>query len=84
MYVLCKNCGAKIAVAGKPDGSTRISGVRVKGNVNVSGGKISFGPGGNISFGPGGSVGFGSPVSSEFVCLECGHVDEYHPDDFVE
>ena len=84
MYVLCKKCKAKIAVVGKPGGSTIVSGGRVKGNVSVSGGKIDFGPGGSISLGPGDSIGFGPPVSSEFACPECGHIGEYHPNDFIE
>ena len=84
MYVLCKKCKAKIIVAKKPGGSTRVSGVQVKGNVRIDGGQISFGPGGSISFGPGGSIGFGPPVNSEFICTECGHIDEYQPEDFIE
>jgi len=71
-------------VAGKPGGSTRVSGVQVKGNVRIDGGQIRFGPGGSISFDPGGGISFGSPLSSEFVCTECGHVDEYRPEDFIE
>ena len=84
MYVLCKKCKTKINVSEKPGGSTNVSGVQVKGNVQIEGGQISFGPGGSISFGPGGSIDFGPPVTSEFVCPECGHVDKYQPDDFVE
>jgi hypothetical protein len=56
----------------------------MSGNVQVEGGKISFGPGGSISFGRGGSVGFGKPVESQFVCVECGHTDSYLPQDIVD
>ena len=84
MFVLCKKCKAKIQVSGKPKGTTGVSGVRVKGNVNISGGQISFGPGGSISFGPGGGISLGPAQDSEFVCTECGHTDKYRPDDFIE
>lgn len=86
MHVLCKNkkCKAKITVSSKPGGSTQVSGVQVKGNVNISGGQIDFGSGGSISFGESGSISFGSPAGSEFICPECGHLDEYHPNDFIE
>jgi hypothetical protein len=79
MHVTCKKCGADIAVAGRPSGSTQIQDVRLEGNVRVEGGRISFGPGGRIVFGEGGSIGFGEPTPSQFVCLECGHADRYVP-----
>jgi len=86
MHVVCKskNCGAQIPIAGRPEGSTGLDNVRVQGNVNVSGGKVSFGPGGKVSFGPGGMIAFGPPKPSQFVCPECGHVDLYHPDEFLD
>lgn len=84
MHVVCKNCGSKIQVAGRPRGSTQTSNVRLSGNVHVEGGGISFGPGGSISFGPGGSIGFGPPVKSEFTCMECGHKDTYASDEIQE
>lgn len=84
MHVVCKNCQAQIQVIGRPEGSTGLDSLRVEGNVSVSGGKISFGPGGKISFGRGGKIGFGPPKPSQFVCPECGHVDVYHPDEFIE
>ena len=72
MHVICKNCGKRISVASKPSGHTTMSNVRTEGNVNVDGGKISFGPGGKLSFGPGGKVGFGPAPKSTFVCMSCG------------
>ena len=84
MHVLCKKCNATIDVAGKPRGSTQVFGAQLKRNVRVDGGRISFGPGGSISFGPGGGISFGPPLESEFVCTECGHLDQYRPEDFVE
>lgn len=84
MHVVCKKCGAKIAVAGRPTGSTSLSNVRVQGNVRVGGGGIAFGPGGGISFGPGGAIGFGEPQKSPFACLACGTTEEYVPDDIKD
>jgi hypothetical protein len=84
MNVLCKSCKRKIAVSGKPGGSTNLSGVQVTGDVKIQGGGIAFGPGGGISFGPGGGISFGPPPKSEFVCTECGHIDTYGAEDFIE
>jgi hypothetical protein len=84
MHVICKNCKCKIVVSGKPGGSTNLSGVQATGNVKIDGGSISFGPGGGISFGPGGSISFGPPPKSQFVCTDCGHIDTYDPEDFIE
>ena len=84
MYVLCKKCGSRIEVANRPSGFTQTSNVKMKGNVNVEGGKISFGRGGSISFGPGGSLSFGGPVPSEFTCMECGHTDVYNPEEILK
>lgn len=84
MYVLCKRCGKQIAVAGKPSGSTTMKGVQVKGNVQVSGGGIAFGPGGEVRFGAGGEIGFGPPAKSRFVCTDCGHADEYTVEELKE
>ena len=78
MHVICKNkeCGAKIAVASRPTGSTNLQGVQAH-NVNVQGGAISFGPGGSISFGPGGRIGFGGPIPSTFHCMKCNTSAQY-------
>lgn len=84
MHVICKKCGRKIAVAGRPKGSTTISNIKVKGNVRVGGGGIGFGPGGSISFGPGGSIGFGAPQRSSFSCMACGTAAEYEPDEIKD
>jgi ribosomal protein S27E len=82
MHVACKSCGRRIAVAGRPEGSTSIRGVHAAG-VDIKGGAISFGPGGGISFGPGGGIGFGPPTSSEFTCLACGATRSYEPGEIV-
>lgn len=84
MYVSCKKCKARIEVAGRPKGSTSTSNVHLQGNVRVEGGRISFGPGGSISFGPGGFISFGKPVPSEFTCIQCGHTDEYSPEEIED
>ena len=84
MHVICKKCSTRIAVAGRPAGSTSLQNVRVQGNVHVGGGGIGFGSGGTISFGPGGSIGFGAPRPSSFACPSCGHVAEYPPDDIKD
>ena len=84
MHVVCKNCGSHITVSGRPKGSTQTSNVRLSGNVHVEGGAINFGRGGSISFGRGGSISFGKPISSTFVCTECGHTDAYLPEDIQE
>jgi hypothetical protein len=77
MHVICKKCSGKIAVAGRPGGSTSLKNVQVQGNVHVGGGGIGFGPGGSISFRPGGKIGFGPPQSSAFTCPACGTTAEY-------
>lgn len=84
MHVICKKCGSKINVAGRPKGSTQTSNIRLQGNVRVEGGGISFGPGGSISFSPGGSIGFGKPKPSTFVCTECGQSDTYLPEEILD
>lgn len=84
MYVSCKKCGNKVAVAGRPTGSTSVKNVQVQGNVNVGGGGISLGPGGSISFRPGGSIGFGGPQKSTFSCMACGTSAEYAPDEIKD
>lgn len=84
MHVICKKCGFRINVASRPQGSTQTSNVRLRGNVRVEGGKISFGRGGSIAFRPGGSISFGKPGPSEFVCMECGHADTYLPEEILE
>lgn len=85
MHVACKNCGNKIAVAGRPSGTTSLHNVGVEGDVNVEGGKISFGPGdGKISFGPEGRVGLGPPVESQFSCLQCGTTADYAPEEIAD
>jgi len=83
MHVICKKCSEKIAVAGRPSGSTSLRNANVHGNVHVGGGGISFGPGGSISFGPGGSISFGTPMKSAFTCPSCGHATEYAPDEIT-
>jgi hypothetical protein len=72
MHVICKSCSSKINVSHRPDGTTGLSGVKPRGNVHISGGKIGFGPGGSISFGSGGSVSFGASQPSKFICMSCG------------
>jgi len=84
MHVVCKKCGQKILVAGRPTGSTSLKDVRPEGNVRIDGGSISFGPGGSISFGPGGSIGFGSPQASPFTCPKCGSTFEYEATEILE
>lgn len=84
MHVICKKCGSKIAVAGRPKGLTSVSNVQVKGNVHVGGGAIGFGPGGSISFGHGGSIGFGDSQKSNFSCMACGTAAGYKPDEIRE
>jgi len=84
MHVICKNCSGRIAVAGRPSGSTSLQNVTVQGNVQVGGGGIGFGSGGSISFRPGGSIGFGGPRNSTFTCPLCGHVAEYSPDEIKD
>jgi|WetSurMetagenome_2_1015567.scaffolds.fasta_scaffold844793_1 hypothetical protein len=84
MHVICKKCGGKIAVAGRPRGTTTINNIQVKGNVSVGGGTIGFGPGGSISFGPGGSIGLGGPQKSGFSCMECGTDAEYEPNEIKD
>lgn len=84
MHVLCKKCGRPIAVANKPSGTTSISGVQARGNTNIAGGGISFGPGGSIAFGPNGRIGFGTPVASTFKCMGCGESNDYHPEEFKD
>ena len=79
MHVICKKCSGKIAVAGRPTGSTSLSNAGVQGQVHVGGGGITFGPGGVLSLGPGGSVGFGGPQNSSFTCMACGNTAEYSP-----
>lgn len=84
MHVICKKCSGKIAVAGRPSGSTSVQNVKVQGNVRVGGGGIGFGPGRGISFGQGGSIGFGGPKNSTFTCPSCGHVADYSPDEIKD
>ena len=84
MHVICKKCGSKIAVAGRPIGSTSISNVQVKGNVHVGEGGIGFGSGGSISFGPGGNIGFGGPQVSSFSCMACGAAAEYESNEIKD
>ena len=85
MHVNCKKCGSKIAVAGRPAGSTTVgSNVSVQGPVNVQGGGISFGPGGGISFGPGGGIGFGAPTQSQFTCFTCGTTSAYSANEILD
>lgn len=84
MHVICKNCQNKIPVAGRPSGSTSVTGVRTQGNVSVEGGAISFGEGGSISFGPGGSIGFGAAQKSQFACSKCGSLFEYAPHEILD
>lgn len=84
MHVVCKQCSTRIAVAGRPAGSTSLQNVRVQGPVNVGRGGIGFGPGGSISFGPGGSVGLGGPRTSKFTCSACGHTADYSPDEIKD
>lgn len=85
MYVICKKCGAKIAVANRPSGFTRTSGTRFEGNVRLEGGRISFGPGGGkLIFDDSGVLGFGPPIASEFSCVDCGHVDSYHAEEIKD
>jgi len=84
MHVICKGCGHKIPVAGRPKGSTNVEGVNVEGNVHIDGGSITFGPGGSISFGPGGGIGFGTPRPSTFACPKCHSTFEYTADEIQE
>jgi DNA-directed RNA polymerase subunit RPC12/RpoP len=84
MYVICKKCQNKIPVAGRPSGSTSLTGVRTEGNVRLEGGAISFGDGGSISFGPGGSIGFGAPQDSPFACPKCGSLLKYAPHEILD
>jgi DNA-directed RNA polymerase subunit RPC12/RpoP len=84
MHVDCKSCGSSILVAGRPQGSTGASGVRLEGKVRLGDGGIGFGPGGKLSFGPGGRVSFGPPRTSEFTCTECGHVGQYLPEEILD
>ena len=84
MYVICKKCRSKIAVAGRPTGSTSVSNVQIRGNVHVDGGSIGFGPGGMISFGRGGAVGFGGRQESTFSCMACGTTSQYTPDEIKD
>jgi len=83
MHVICKQCRKKIAVAGRPSGSTSLRNVQLQGDVRVEGGAISFGPGGSISFGPGGALGFGDAEKSSFICPACGTVAEYAPNEIL-
>lgn len=80
MHVVCKKCRTKIPVAGKPTGSTSLTGVHTEG-VRVTGDGIEFGPGGSISFGPGGEIGFGPPAGSDFGCPSCGTSATYKADE---
>lgn len=84
MHVICKRCGSQILVANKPSGSTQLKNAKTGGNVNISGGSIGFAPGGSISLGPGGSISFGAPTPSNFICISCGHTDEYTADEIKE
>lgn len=84
MHVICKKCGHKIEVVGRPSGSTNIEGVRLEGNVRVDGGSVTFGPGGSIVFGPSGSMSFGPPSTSEFLCPKCGNIAEYSADEIAD
>ena len=84
MHVTCEKCGERIEVSHRPSGGTSLSGVKPSGNVKVEGGKIMFGPGGSLSFGRGGSVSFGAPPRSTFTCFECGHTDEYLPEEIKD
>ncbi len=84
MHVVCKNCSSRIAVAGRPSGTTSLKNVNVQGNVRVGGGGIGFGPGGSISFGPGGSLGFGAPQGSPFTCPACGKTADYAPEEIQD
>lgn len=84
MHVICKKCGSKIAVAGRPKGSTSLANVQVKGNVSVGGGRIGFGRGGSISLRPGGRIGFGGPQKSSFSCMACGTIAEYEPSEIKD
>jgi len=84
MHVICKKCGTKIEVTGRPKGSTSLSNIQVKGNVHVGGGGIGFGTGGSISFGPGGGIGFGGPQKSTFSCMACGATAEYEPNEIKD
>lgn len=84
MHVICKNCSTRIAVAGRPKGSTSLKNVKLEGNVRAGDAGISFGPGGRVSFGPGGGIGFGPPQSSQFTCPSCGATAEYTPDEIKD
>lgn len=84
MHVICKKCGNQISVSHRPKGSTNVKNAHLGPNTNVSGGQISFGPGGGISLGPGGSISFGPPPASQFVCVDCGHTDNYGADEIQE
>lgn len=77
MYVQCKKCGFEIPVSHRPQGFTNMTNIHLGPNTNVLGGQISLGPGGQIGFQPGGSLSFGPPPTSQFLCVECGHVDDY-------
>ncbi len=81
MHVLCKKCGSKISVAGRPTGSNSVSNVQLHGNVHVGDGAIRFGEGGKISFGPGGGISFGAAQNSTFSCMSCGSSAEYAPNE---
>src|ERR1700674_235715 len=84
MYFLGKICNARIAVGGRPTGSTVVSNVHVGPNVALRGGGIAFGPGGGIGFGPGGTIAFGAPPRSEFVCTSCGYLALYGPEEIAD
>ena len=84
MYVLCKSCGNKIPVAGKPTGSTSMENVQTEGNVDISGGRISLGKGGKISLGKGGKISLGSTAKSSISCPDCGQANDYLQNDFIE
>lgn len=84
MHVICKLCGEKIAVAGRPKGTTNARNVRTGGNISIEGGGISFGQGGSISFGPGGSLSFGPPPKSKFQCRACDRTAEYEASEILD
>lgn len=84
MHVICKSCSGKIAVAGRPRGSTSLKNVQVQGDVHVGGGGIRLGPGGRVSLGPGGRIGLGPPQSSAFTCPACATTAEYTAEEIRE
>ena len=82
-HVICKKCSFQIPVAGRPTGSTTITGVHAEG-VRIGDAGIAFGPGGKISFGEGGAIGFGPPAPSQFMCPSCGATAQYEADEILD